>query len=57
MRILLQLATAWEQLGDINQAISFLEIAHAADPFHKIVANQWLRLKNLSSPQQAQGSL
>lgn len=57
VRILLQLSTAWEQLGDLSQAMNYLEQAHAVDPFHKVVANHWLRIKKQLRSEPAQGSL
>jgi len=45
VRILLQLAAAWEKLGDRTQAVDYLETAHGIDPFHKVVATHLLRLK------------
>lgn len=44
-RILLQLASAWESIGETAKAMDYLEIAHGIDPFHKVVADNWKRLK------------
>lgn len=48
VRILLQLATSWEQLGDLAKAMDYLATASAIDPFHKVVAANQQRLKKLA---------
>jgi len=43
--VLLQLAAAWESLGDRAQAWDYIQQAYELDPFNKVLISQIVRLK------------
>jgi len=45
LRALIQLATAWEALGDKAKAWEYVQQAYEIDPFNKLVADEFKRLK------------
>lgn len=50
VRVLVQLAAAWEALGSPSKAWDFVQKAYEIDPFHQLVVAQYRRLKQSSAP-------
>lgn len=47
VRILIQIATAWEALGEKQKAWDYIQQAYEIDPFNQLVASQYKRLRVL----------